>query len=140
MQAKSMVLSNVEVSPGYFRIRLAVPRALSGGRPGQFVMVKVRDAIDPLLRRPFGIFDLGTLESEYPDGSPQTCLEMLYRGGSDDEERHQRHRRRDGVRGAALWRRGLGREEGAGWPPRHDERVRLLHLPRHVLHHLDVLR
>ncbi len=79
MQAKSMVLSNVEVSPGYFRIRLAVPRTLSDGRPGQFVMVKVREAIDPLLRRPFGIFDLGTLESEYPDGAPQTYLEMLYR-------------------------------------------------------------
>ena len=31
------------------------------------------------LRRPFGIFDLGTLESEYPDGAPQTYLEMLYR-------------------------------------------------------------
>jgi dihydroorotate dehydrogenase electron transfer subunit len=79
MKAKSMVLSNVEVSPGYYRMRLAVPCTLSGGRPGQFVMVKVRDAIDPLLRRPFGIFDLGPLESEYPDGAPRTYLEMLYR-------------------------------------------------------------
>jgi dihydroorotate dehydrogenase electron transfer subunit len=79
MQAKSTVLSNVEVSPGYFRMRLAVPRTFVGARPGQFVMVKVRDAIDPLLRRPFGIYDLGSLESEYPDAGQQTYLEMLYR-------------------------------------------------------------
>ncbi|HEY6006743.1 MAG TPA: dihydroorotate dehydrogenase electron transfer subunit [Geobacteraceae bacterium] len=79
MQTRSTILTNVEVSPGYFRMQLAVPRALAGARPGQFVMVKVRDAIDPLLRRPFGIFDLGVLESEYPDGGQQTYLEILYR-------------------------------------------------------------
>ena len=79
MPFKSIVVSNVEVSPGYYRMRLAVPRSFSHARPGQFIMLKVRDAIDPLLRRPFGIFDLNILESEYPEGGEQTYLEILYR-------------------------------------------------------------
>jgi dihydroorotate dehydrogenase electron transfer subunit len=79
MQFKAMVMSNSEVSPGYFKMRLAVPRAFSSAKPGQFVMLKVRDAIDPLLRRPFGIFNIDVIESEYPDGGRQTVMDILYR-------------------------------------------------------------
>ncbi|HEY6838393.1 MAG TPA: dihydroorotate dehydrogenase electron transfer subunit [Geobacteraceae bacterium] len=79
MQFHSTVVTNVEVSPGYFRMRLAVPSALLSARPGQFIMVKVRDAIDPLLRRPFGIFDLDLLESEYPEGGRHPYMDILYR-------------------------------------------------------------
>lgn len=79
MQFKSMVLSNQEVSPGYYRMRMTAPAELEQSIPGQFVMVKVRDAIDPLLRRPFGIYDVGRFSSEIPGGSPQTYLEILYK-------------------------------------------------------------
>jgi dihydroorotate dehydrogenase electron transfer subunit len=79
MQFKSMVIANTEVSPGYFRMRLTAPCEMLGSRPGQFVMVKVRDAIDPLLRRPFGIFDLGSAAADYTGGNDQPYLEMLYR-------------------------------------------------------------
>src|SRR5512147_2600112 len=79
MQFKSMVVANTEVSPGYFRMRLTVPHQMLESRPGQFVMVKVRDAIDPLLRRPFGIFDLGRMPADYTGGSDLPYLEMLYR-------------------------------------------------------------
>lgn len=79
MQFKSMVLSNTEVSPGYFRMRMTAPPAFAEGKPGQFVMVRVRNAIDPLLRRPFGIFDCGTFETEYTDCGRQSYLEILYK-------------------------------------------------------------
>jgi len=79
MQCKSMVITNAEVSPGYFRMRLTAPFELLESRPGQFIMVKVRDAIDPLLRRPFGIFDLGCQTADYTGGSDRPYLEMLYR-------------------------------------------------------------
>ncbi len=79
MQFKTMVISNAEVSPGYFRMRLTAPQEFAQAKPGQFVMVRVRDAVDPLLRRPFGIFDLGTFESEYPGAWPQIYFEILYR-------------------------------------------------------------
>jgi dihydroorotate dehydrogenase electron transfer subunit len=79
MQFKSAVLSNIEVSPGYFRLRLTAPKNTADTVPGQFLMVKVRDAIDPLLRRPFGIFDMGMSELEYPEAGCQTYLEILYK-------------------------------------------------------------
>ena len=79
MQFKSMVISNTEISPGYFRMRLTAPREMLSSKPGQFVMVKVRDAIDPLLRRPFGIFDLGSAPPEFSGGVEQPYLEILYR-------------------------------------------------------------
>jgi dihydroorotate dehydrogenase electron transfer subunit len=79
MNYKSMVIANTEVSPGYYRMRLTAPLQMLESRPGQFVMVKVQDAIDPLLRRPFCIFDLGTIPPDFTGGSAQPYLEMLYR-------------------------------------------------------------
>jgi dihydroorotate dehydrogenase electron transfer subunit len=79
MQFNSLVISNTEVSPGYFRIRLTAPAEIAGTLPGKFVMVKVRDSIDPLLRRPFGIFDVGSIESEYPGGGCMEFFEILYK-------------------------------------------------------------
>jgi len=79
MQFRSMVISNTKISPGYFRMRLTAPRELLSSQPGQFIMVRVRDAIDPLLRRPFGIFDLGNAPPEFSGGMEQPYLEMLYR-------------------------------------------------------------
>lgn len=79
MQFKSMVVSNHEVSPGYYRVRLTAPLAILEAKPGQFVMVRVRDGIDPLLRRPFGIFDVGTFSPEYPDAPRQHYLDILYK-------------------------------------------------------------
>ncbi len=79
MQFKSQVLSNVEVSPGYYRMRMTAPPAVLEAFPGQFVMVRVNGAIDPLLRRPFGIYDLGTFATPYTDCGHQTFLEILYK-------------------------------------------------------------
>lgn len=79
MQFKSMIISNMELSPGYFRLRTTAPPAIGTARPGQFVMVRVLDAIDPLLRRPFGIFDLGTVSTPFTDCGTQTYLEILYK-------------------------------------------------------------
>lgn len=50
----SKILYNEEVMPGYFRIGLEwkTPVIL----PGHFLMVRVTSSLDPLLRRPFGIY------------------------------------------------------------------------------------
>jgi len=79
MQFKSMVVSNVEVSPGYFRMRMTAPPELNRTLPGQFLMLKVSESIDPLLRRPFGFFDVGTQPAEYAGGSDQTYAEILFK-------------------------------------------------------------
>jgi len=79
MQFKSMVVSNVELSPGYFRMRMTAPQELLSAQPGQFLMLKVSDAIDPLLRRPFGFFDVGTFSAEYAGCGTQCYCEILYK-------------------------------------------------------------
>ncbi len=78
MQFISMILSNVEISPGYWRMRLSAPQGFSAA-PGQFVMVRVNNAIDPLLRRPFGVFDVGVSTPPQSGAVSQPYFEMLYR-------------------------------------------------------------
>lgn len=53
-QVKAKILSNEEVAPRYFRMRLANPYLANNLRPGQFMEVRCSDGSDPLLRRPFG--------------------------------------------------------------------------------------
>jgi dihydroorotate dehydrogenase electron transfer subunit len=79
MQFTSMIISNAEVSPGYWRMRLTAPHEFSVAVPGQFVMVRVAGAIDPLLRRPFGIFDVGIYTPSQSGAVSQPYFEMLYR-------------------------------------------------------------
>ena len=79
MQFTSMILSNVEISPGYWRIRLTAPQEFGAAKPGQFVMVRIGGGIDPLLRRPFAIFDIGTHVPAQSGAVPQVCFEMLYK-------------------------------------------------------------
>ena len=52
------VLFNREIIPGIFLMGLKSPQMASESMPGQFVMVRVSEGIDPLLRRPFSICDL----------------------------------------------------------------------------------
>ena len=79
MQFKSMIISNAGVSPGYWRVRMAAPQEFAAGQPGQFVMGRVNGAIDPLLRRPSGIFDVGTHTPPQAGANPQPWFEILYR-------------------------------------------------------------
>ncbi len=59
---KLKVLENRRVSRRDYLLKVEAPEALIKKiKPGQFAMVQVRDEkqLDPLLRRPFGIFDTG---------------------------------------------------------------------------------
>lgn len=54
----AIVTENTLLAPGYYRFRLAV----EGWKPavaGQFLMLRVGSAYDPLLRRPFSVFRQG---------------------------------------------------------------------------------
>lgn len=79
MQFISQLLSNAEVSPGYWRMRMTAPQELFSAQPGQFLMVRVNTAIDPLLRRPFGIFDMGMYTPPHSGALAQPYLDILYR-------------------------------------------------------------
>jgi dihydroorotate dehydrogenase electron transfer subunit len=67
------VLSNVQVGGGHFRIRLSCDRQYSRAVPGQFVMVRLTDRIEPLLPRPFSIHRL------LKEKGSATAIELLYK-------------------------------------------------------------
>lgn len=76
MEAKDRrILYNDEVAPGYFRIGLEWKGATA--RPGQFVMVRVGDGCDPLLRRPFGVYRVAGGRGKNP--LKGNTLELLYK-------------------------------------------------------------
>ena len=54
----AVVLSNDRLSPDYNVVGIAAPEIATQSRPGQFVMVKRGLGTDPLLRRPFSIFEV----------------------------------------------------------------------------------
>ena len=60
------VLSNRPLSADYNVLGLAAPAIAAAAKPGQFVMLKVGGRLDPLLRRPFSVFEV--LRSS--DGTP----------------------------------------------------------------------
>jgi dihydroorotate dehydrogenase electron transfer subunit len=49
------ITSNKEIAPGAFLMELRSPEIMTAANPGQFVMIRVRPGMDPLLRRPFSI-------------------------------------------------------------------------------------
>lgn len=54
----AVVLSNTRLSEDYSVLALAAPAIAEAARPGQFVMLKTSRGMDPLLRRPFSIFEI----------------------------------------------------------------------------------
>jgi dihydroorotate dehydrogenase electron transfer subunit len=60
------VIRNTRLSADYNVLSLSAPAIAAATRPGQFVMVKAASGHDPMLRRPFSIFEV----LRHPDGSP----------------------------------------------------------------------
>jgi dihydroorotate dehydrogenase electron transfer subunit len=62
------VLSNTRLSDDYSVLALDAPEIAGLARPGQFVMVKPSRSTDPLLRRPFSIFEILRDANGHPTG------------------------------------------------------------------------
>jgi NAD(P)H-flavin reductase len=52
------VIANRRLTSDFNVLSLAAPEIARGAAPGQFVMVKASPGLDPLLRRPFSIFEI----------------------------------------------------------------------------------
>ena len=52
------VIANQRLSPDYNVLSLEAPEIAAATAPGQFVMVKPARGIEPLLRRPFSVFEI----------------------------------------------------------------------------------
>ena len=58
VDVEARVLSNTRLSSDYNVIALDAPAIAEVATPGQFVMVKPGRGTDPLLRRPFSVFEI----------------------------------------------------------------------------------
>lgn len=62
------VLWNRRLSPDYNVLALAAPAIAGGAESGQFVMLRTSDGQDPLLRRPFSVFEILRASDGTPTG------------------------------------------------------------------------
>jgi dihydroorotate dehydrogenase electron transfer subunit len=62
------VIANTRLSDDYSVIALAAPQIAALAQPGQFVMVKPGRGTDPLLRRPFSVFEIRRDAGGVPTG------------------------------------------------------------------------
>lgn len=76
---RTSVLYNREMAPGYYCLGIAAPGYPSMAQPGQFVMLRITQGYDPLLRRPFGIFRTGVLHGANPQFPSQEYMEVVYK-------------------------------------------------------------
>ena len=79
------VLSNIALFPGHYRITLGWDPLTV--KPGQFVMLRISPTFDPLLRRPFGIYNIkeGGVEILYRVvGKGTSLMSQLKRGDRVD--------------------------------------------------------
>jgi dihydroorotate dehydrogenase electron transfer subunit len=67
------VLENVKLARATYRIRLAAPEIAKAIVPGQFVMIRLPETTDPLLGRPFALYDTVIDEQGCPVG-----LDIVY--------------------------------------------------------------
>jgi dihydroorotate dehydrogenase electron transfer subunit len=76
---RTKIISNHEISPDYYRMRILAPGFSEQAKPGQFVMFRVQRSLPPLLRRPFGIFRTGFVEADCDGMPPKEYVEILYK-------------------------------------------------------------
>jgi dihydroorotate dehydrogenase electron transfer subunit len=73
LQRTARTVENVPLAERTYRIRLECPEVAAAIRPGQFVMLRLPGTNDPLLGRPFALYDT-VLD---PSGTP-TGLDIVY--------------------------------------------------------------
>lgn len=62
------VVANTHLSSDYNVVTLKAPAIAAAARPGQFVMVRTHNGLEPLLRRPFSLFEIVRDSGGVPTG------------------------------------------------------------------------
>jgi dihydroorotate dehydrogenase electron transfer subunit len=66
---KATILTHKSAGRGYYRLVLRISEAITAALPGQFVMLRVSETLDPLLARPFGVYSVPS----------KSTIEIVYR-------------------------------------------------------------
>ncbi len=68
-QIAAPIVHNRAIGKDVFALRLEAPTIAEAAKPGQFLMIRVGETMDPLLRRPFSIHAVHT----------STCVDVVFR-------------------------------------------------------------
>lgn len=83
------VIANAEVAPGAFRLEIRCPAVAARTQPGQFVMLRPRQCLDPFLSRAFSVCDL--LWDDGPAAPPTGIVVLLVVIGPGTRALSERH-------------------------------------------------
>ncbi len=86
----AVVLSNTRLSADYNVLCLEAPAIAAASLPGQFVMIRTAAGTDPLLRRPFSVFEILRDAAGAPTGLSRAV--QTDRPGHDAPVRRRRRR------------------------------------------------
>jgi dihydroorotate dehydrogenase electron transfer subunit len=90
VDAQAQVLRNTHLSADYNVLVLAAPAIAAAALPGQFVMIRTAPGTDPLLRRPFSVFEVLRDDGRTPSAISVLCkrigpgTERLYDAAAGD--------------------------------------------------------
>jgi dihydroorotate dehydrogenase electron transfer subunit len=73
VDVQARVLQNTHLSADYNVLVLAAPAIAASARPGQFVMIRTAVGTDPLLRRPFSVFEILREDDAVPSAISVLC-------------------------------------------------------------------
>jgi dihydroorotate dehydrogenase electron transfer subunit len=73
LDVPALVLRNAHLSPDYNVLHLEAPAIAAASQPGQFVMIRTAAGTDPLLRRPFSVFEVLRDAAGSPSGISVLC-------------------------------------------------------------------
>ena len=111
-ETKGRIVNQRRITPEYYALKIQAPEIARTARPGQFVMLRLDDLHDPLLRRPFSFSRILPLRkrpgSGLAEGGFEICYQVVWRGTA----RMTRLREGDRVDVLGPLGRGFWREEG----------------------------
>jgi dihydroorotate dehydrogenase electron transfer subunit len=90
LDVQALVLRNTHLSSEYNVLCLEAPAIAAASLPGQFVMVRTAPGTDPLLRRPFSVFEILRDAAGSPSGISVLCKRIgpgtarLYQAAAGD--------------------------------------------------------
>ena len=73
LDVPALVLRNAHLSADYNVLHLEAPAIAAASLPGQFVMIRTAAGTDPLLRRPFSVFEILRDAAGSPSGISVLC-------------------------------------------------------------------
>lgn len=77
-EIKAKVVRHSRLGEKYFNLRLLAPEIARLGQPGQFVMLRVAEARDPFLRRPFSLARIFPPDEKERNKKNQGWIEIWY--------------------------------------------------------------